>query len=265
MTPVQPRIELWLVDLAKSAPALEDLERETPRLADEDRERAGAIRDGIARRERLATYSALRVLLERAVGAGIRRRPLVRDQGGAPRLAEGGAWFSLSHTEGFAMIGLAAVPPVGVDAERTRPLNIPPRRREEICAAAAGVAGAPLTDVEPDRAMVQAWVRLEAFTKARGLALFTTFADLGLRGAGRPRPSLAHIEAAAEQLAHRASLAVADVSLPCGLQGAIAAGPGSRLPHPRDFPIDRGSLAQLLHQPRPGPHHGPAARGSAPR
>ena len=100
MTPAQPPIELWLVDLVRCASALDEIERAAPRLADDDRERAGALGDGSVRRERIAAYMAVRVLLERAVGAGMRRRPLVRDRGGAPRLADGGAWFSLSHTEG---------------------------------------------------------------------------------------------------------------------------------------------------------------------
>src|SRR5262245_39215845 len=77
------RIELWLVDLARCAPGLEELERNTPRLADDDRERAGGIRDRVSRRERVAAYIALRIVLERAAGAGVRRRPLLRPQGGA--------------------------------------------------------------------------------------------------------------------------------------------------------------------------------------
>ena len=120
------------------------------------------------------------------------------------------------------MIGLAAAPPVGVDLERTRPLNVARRRREEICAAAMSVAGAPLPHAEPDRALLQAWVRLEAFAKARGLGLARTLADLGLCGTGYPRPCPAQIEAAALHLARQTGLTVADVGLPRSLQGAAA-------------------------------------------
>ncbi len=252
MTPAQTRIELWLVDLARCGPALEQLERETPRLADDERERAGAIRDPVIRRERRTAYTALRVLLERAAGSGARRRPFVRGQGGAPRLADGGACFSLSHTEGFGIVGLAAAPPIGVDVERTRRVAMPPRRRAELCAAAVGIGGgAPLPHAEADRAMVQAWVRLEAFTKARGRALRGTLADLGLRGTGHPPPPPAHLEAAARDLVGRVRLTVSDLSLPDGLQGAVASGLGGRLPALRELPADREGLDELLSRPWP--------------
>jgi len=83
-------IELWLVELARCGPALDALDRETPRLADDGHARADALRVGIERRERLCAYIALRVVLERAAGIGIRRCPLVRCPGRAPRLAAGG-------------------------------------------------------------------------------------------------------------------------------------------------------------------------------
>jgi len=251
MTPQQPPVELWLVDLTRCAPPLEALERDTPRLADDDRERAGAIRDATTRRERITAYTALRVLLERAAGPAARRTRLVRSRAGAPRLAEGRVRFSLSHTDGFALIGLADALAVGVDLERPRPVRIAQRRRDEICAAAAGLRGAPWTDADPDRAMLQAWVRLEAFTKARGLALIATLADLGLRGARPPTASLADLESAARQLAHSTGLAIYDVGLPCGLQGAMAVGSGGCLPSPRDFPADREGLNEVLQQPWP--------------
>jgi 4'-phosphopantetheinyl transferase len=250
MTPQQPTVELWLVDLTRCAPPLEALERETPRLADDDRERTRAIRDATARRERITAYTALRVLLERAVGTGARRTRLVRSTAGAPRLAGGGVRFSLSHTEGFALIGLAATLAVGVDLERTRAAQIARHRRDAICAAAAGIGGAPLPDVDPDRAMVQAWVRLEAFTKARGLALMATLADLGLRGTPPPT-ALADLERAARHLAQGAGLTISDVGLPCGLQGAMAIGSGGCVPAPRYLPADREGLAEVLHQPWP--------------
>jgi phosphopantetheinyl transferase len=242
-------MELWLVDLARCGPALAELERETPRLADDERARGGAMRDPVVRRERIAAYTALRILLERAVGPRCRRRAFLRGLAGAPRLADGGARFSLSHTEGFALIGLAAALPVGVDVERARRVALPPGRRAELCAAAVGIAGASLPDAEADHAMVQAWVRLEAFTKARGRALLATLADLGLRGTGLPPPPPARVEAAARALVGQAGLAVSDVSLPAGLLGAAAIGVGARLPAARALPADRAGLDELLGRP----------------
>ena len=163
------------------------------------------------------------------------------------------------------MIGLAAAPPVGVDLERTRPLNVARRRREEICAAAMSVAGAPLPHAEPDRALLQAWVRLEAFAKARGLGLARTLADLGLCGTGYPRPCPAQIEAAALHLARQTGLTVADVGLPRSLQGAAAVRSGRPLPHPRHLPTDRARIERLLQRPwcdlQAVPPRGSAATG----
>ncbi len=92
--------------------------------------------------------------------------------------------------------------------------------------------------------MVQAWVRLEAFTKARGRALLGTLADLGLRGTGLPPPPPACLEAAARALVWRAGLTVADVRLPPGLQGAPPWASGRVCQPPGRFrPTARGSTS----------------------
>jgi phosphopantetheinyl transferase len=252
MTPADTGIELWLVDLVRCAPALEALERDTPRLATDDRERAGAIGDPVERRQRMAAYTALRVVLERVAGIGIRSRSLVRGPGGKPGLLGRAAQFSLSHTEGFALIGTAAAHPIGVDVERTRPLKMPPRRRAELCAVGAGLGGTHLPGMGTERDIIQAWVRLEAFTKARGRPLAQTLADLGMRGKGPEAPP-GHLQAAALQLSRDAALAVLDVKLPPGLQGAVAVPAGTRLPSPCLFPPDLGGVERLLL--RPGRSH----------
>ena len=46
----------------------------------------------------------------------------------------GGPAFSLSHTGGFALIGVTRSQTIGVDLEQVRPLAMSPRRREEIVA-----------------------------------------------------------------------------------------------------------------------------------
>jgi phosphopantetheinyl transferase len=249
MIQADSRIELWLVDLARCAPALDDLERHTLRLADDDRERAGAIRDSTVRRERMAAYIALRVVLERVAGAGVRRLPFVRAEGRAPRLAEGAARFSLSHTEGFALIGVTATLPIGVDLEWARPLTMRRHRRAEIYAVGAGLGREPLPEAENDRAAIQAWVRLEAFTKARERALIATLADLGLRGKQRRRLPPDRVKAAARQLARQADLAVFDLDLPGRLEGAAAFGVAGRLPRLRQFPASRTGIERLLASP----------------
>lgn len=242
-----PKIELWLVDLEGSAPALQALERDTPRLAAQDRDRALAIADPCERRHRLAAYTALRLLLERMAGAHVRGRPLLRGPGGKPRLGEE-VDFSLSHTEGLALIGIARSHAIGVDLERERQVRVSPNRRAAICAAGAGLAAAPLPEGD-SAAFLQAWSRLEAFAKAQGRGLARTFAELGLRGKAQPPTPLGDIEAAARRLARTGALEVSDVNLGSGLFGAIALSPSAPRPRLRRLPQDRAGLEQLLAHP----------------
>ena len=183
-------IELWLVDLEAAGPALEALERDVPRLSNDDRTRALRPSDARERRHRLAAYMGLRVVLERVAGGEVRGQRFVRGPSGKPRLGAGGPAFSLSHTAGLALIGVAHAGTIGVDLERARPLEMSRRRREEILAVAAGLASEPAGDPMNDEALLGAWCRLEAFAKARGEGLSHLLGELGLR------------KAAGRQLAH---------------------------------------------------------------
>jgi phosphopantetheinyl transferase len=246
MTAVQTRTELWLVDLAAAGPALAASERETPRLGAAERARAEELVDLDQRDELLAAHVALRLLIERMAGPAIRSRALVRGPAGKPHLAGGGAEFSLSHTAGFALIGVSATLAIGVDLEQTRPLGFSPRRRDEIVAAGMGLGGRPLPEGDGEQAVLQAWVRVEAFSKARGVTLAQTLADLGLRGPERGRSPLPDLQAAARRLAAQAGLAVHDLSLPDDLQGAAALPIGAEAPQPARLPVDRASIEALL-------------------
>jgi 4'-phosphopantetheinyl transferase len=249
MTAVETRAELWLVDLAASGPALAAIERETPRLGAAERARAEALADPRQRDERLAAHVALRLLIERVAGPAIRGRILVRGPAGKPHLAGGGAELSLSHTAGFALIGVSATLTIGVDLERTRPLGFSPRRRDEIAAVGIGLGGRPLPEGDGERAVLQAWVRIEAFSKARGTTLAQTLADLGLRAPEHGRAPLLDLKAAGCRLAVQAGLAVHDLSLPADLQGAAALPTGARVPQPARLPADRAGIEALLSRP----------------
>jgi 4'-phosphopantetheinyl transferase len=247
---IEAMIELWLVDLEACSAALEALERDTPRLADDDRDRAGAVADARERRHRLAAYTALRVLLERAAGPGVRGKPLPRAPGGKPGLGESGVDYSLSHTQGLALVGVSrGTGSIGVDLERARPVKMSPRAYTEICAIGAGLGGRLLPGPGTDRAFLQAWARLEAFSKARGRGLARTLTDLGQRGTGRLRQlPPGQIEAAARRLALDAGFSVRDLGLPPGLHGALAAPRGVPPARPRAFPSDRPGIERLLEQ-----------------
>lgn len=241
-------IELWLVDLPKVAPALEALEREVPRLGSDDRARARRLREPAERRHRLAAYTALRILLERAGGPRVRGQRIVRPAGGKPRLIAASPAFSVSHTGELAMIGIARAHCIGVDLEARRVIAMSRRRREEIVAIAVGLGGPVRALVDPgtDAAVLQAWCRLEACAKARGTGVARLLSGLGLRQASGRTLSLASIETAARQLAGDAGLTVGDVRLPDGLYGAIATAPFTPPARPQRFPTTRGAIARLL-------------------
>ncbi|NJO22697.1 MAG: hypothetical protein HC868_06820 [Sphingomonadales bacterium] len=214
-------IELWLVDLEGCAEALEMLEGDTRRLAADEYDRANAISDPRERRHRLAAYTALRILLERISGPGVRGHPFERSAGGKPRLDPGSAEFSLSHIDGLALIGVSPTLPLGVDLERARPVRMGAHRVAEISAVGAGLSDKPLPVAGTDRIFLQAWARLEAFGKASGRGLAQTLADVGVRGRERRRLSLAELELRARHVAYDAGITVHDVKLSPTLHAAV--------------------------------------------
>jgi 4'-phosphopantetheinyl transferase len=245
-------MELWLVDLDAAAPALEALEREVPRLSADDHERAKRLSDSRAQQLRLTTYVALRVVLERAAGPMVRGRSFIRSARGKPRLAGDGPAFSFSHTERLALIGVAGLPSIGVDLEESRSLAMSPRRREEILAVGSGLSGRLAGHADSHAPVLQAWCRLEAYAKARGLGISRVLTELGLREARGRQLGTSDIEAASRQLANQAGLAVHDVELPAGLHGAVACAGSVSAPPLRRFPTDVADIARLLAPARAG-------------
>jgi 4'-phosphopantetheinyl transferase len=199
---------------------------------------------------------ALRALLESVVGADVRRRPFAAGPAGKPLLATGRGTldFSLSHSARHALIAIGEPGPVGVDVERLRAVSIGGERREVLIAAAeAMVVSADAREpTGADASFLQAWVRLEAFAKARGSGIGVLFRDLGLTEARRRQRAAAAGQAAAGLL-REAGLVVCDVTLPAGLFAAVAArasGP-SRI-EAQPFPIDGAPVAARIgrgHQP----------------
>jgi 4'-phosphopantetheinyl transferase len=242
--------ELWLVDLERAAPALEALESAEPRLSADDRARTGQIADPRERRDRLAAYVALRVALERVAGRQVRGVAFIRSPGGKPRLPESRVGFSLSHSDGFALVGVTRLGDIGVDLERARSVRVSAHRRRLLEAAGRGLVEAPSSQEDGGQAaqdaFLQAWSRLEAFAKARGRGLARVLADLGVRGDSGRAATPARIEAAARRVVGDAGLKVRDLRLPSGLHGAVALARTQPVPRVRVFPTDGPALARLL-------------------
>jgi 4'-phosphopantetheinyl transferase len=245
--------ELWLVDLERAAPALEELEAAVPRLSPDDRRQVRHIGDLRARRHRLAAYAALRIALERMAGPGVRGARFVRSPAGKPSLARGRVAFSLSHSGGFALIGVTRYGAIGVDLEPTRNVRMSSHHQGSIVAAGRGLAAQGGGVTARPLAFLQAWSRLEAFAKADGRGLARLLADVGMRGEAGRLATPATIEASARQVAEATGLKVCDLKLPQGLFGAVALARPASLPRVRSFPVDRPAIARLSSS-RGAPH-----------
>lgn len=231
-------IDLWLVDLERSAMALDAAEAVNPRLSDETRARFAAMRDEAARRERRLAHIALRLALEARLGEAVRGMPFVVGTAGKPALAETGLGFSLAHTAGLALIAVGDGP-LGVDIERWRTVRIPPARRPPIEAEAVALAaGAPLVEIDPDARFINAWVRVEAMAKALGCGVAPILERLRPGKAplsvGHPRPP----DGAADLVAR-------DLPIAGGIFAAIALA-DQPLPELRGFPETAATIDALL-------------------
>jgi 4'-phosphopantetheinyl transferase len=238
--------ELWLVDLKEAAAGLAELEAETPRLSADDRQRVLRVPDKGEQRLRLAAYCALRLALERLVGACVRQRAYAFGPAGAPYLGGIAVRFSLSHTAGVALIGATRARAIGVDIEGLRAVRLSARRRQELLAVGAGLAMAAGDVVPAECGILQAWTRLEAFAKARGCGLARVLEDLRLRGPAASAWQPASLTAAAAAEAAQRALRVSDLAPGGHLVGAIALDTSVALPSLRRFPGDSGGMRRIL-------------------
>lgn len=226
-------IGLWHVDLVKAADGLLAMEQDAPRLSEDDCVRvqtmfgAEASRSRI-RRERLATYVALRLVVEQAhaesdgAPADLCRVPFVRTMEGRPSLPGFRGDFSLSHVAGHALIGVAQEGSIGVDLERPRVLRMEARRRFLIEAAAARMAPQFPLPADGDARFIAAWVRVEAFAKARRISLARLLTDIGALGGGGAMPPAERVVRRSDWPDANHETTVRDLALPDGLVAAVA-------------------------------------------
>jgi 4'-phosphopantetheinyl transferase len=163
-----PGIDLWLVDLdAMPTPA-----EPVSRLSAHERARANRFRfERDARRYR-ASHHALRAVL--ASVTGVPAQDLAFEEGafGKPHLpAPGLPHFNMSHSGGWALIGVCRSVPIGVDIELLEPMDdlmALARRNFSAEECAAFSATPPSRQLE---AFLQCWTRKEACLKALGSGL----------------------------------------------------------------------------------------------
>jgi 4'-phosphopantetheinyl transferase len=165
---VQDEVHVWLADLGNGT---ECLERFTPVLSEDERERAARFhfrRDAIR-------WAMSRVVLRSILGRYLCVEPrAVRFQSGPrgkPELAmleEEHIQFNASHSDGLGLYAVARTRRVGVDIERVRPLpDFEPIARRMFSPHEQRVLGA-LPRAEWPAAFFDCWTRKEAYIKAIG-------------------------------------------------------------------------------------------------
>lgn len=208
--------ELWFVDLEACADGLDEVERRNERLSSQDLKKITAS-PGNAAKQRRASYIALRILIERYWGEGLRQKPFVLTGSGKPVLPGLPGSFSLAHVDRYALIGLTSNGTIGVDLEPDREPIVSGERRARIEAAAIALgADAPLPSQRQLR-FLQAWVRLEAVAKADGRGIGRLLTGLGIIGVEQ-EPGFAFDYANDV----KARFHVRDVKLGGGCVGAVA-------------------------------------------
>jgi phosphopantetheinyl transferase len=149
---------------------------------------------------------------------------MVRPLGGKPRLAGVPISFNLSHSGPFALIGVARRGRVGVDMEEARTLPMAPKHRDRIVAAGRVIGRGRELVSEHDADVIQAWTRLEAFSKATGRGINRTLADFDIRKQGNARlhtPGATIEERARRQIPRHV---VHDLRLPLGITASVVRG-----------------------------------------
>ncbi|HXF53547.1 MAG TPA: hypothetical protein VNK52_05425 [Hyphomicrobiaceae bacterium] len=226
-----PDPRIWLLDLEQLRPALERAEQRMCLLAEDERG-DGAMGSGVIGLNRRAVRIALRLLLLHEGAGEAALGPLLLGPAGKPSLAGTDIEFSVSHAGQHALIAVSRHGPVGVDLECWREVHIHEPRRSQIVAAAAAVAyqaedGRPIRGALEQAQVLVAWTRLEAWAKARGSGIGVLLTDLGLVGPGSRAVFLEAAAESARRLAALDGVAVADLCLPTGLFGAVAARAGA--------------------------------------
>lgn len=189
-------VDVWLVELEDAEAAIEAEELRRPRLGPDDLDRIACFNHLQLRRQKRLSTIALRVLIATFTSSErIARMPFVRLPGGKPRLPGVPLSFSVSHTEGRALVAISSDASVGVDIERHRTLRMSPPRQAAIVEAASALAILPHAlavtpkgplDREADTLAVDpvlsAWVRLEALAKFDGAGMARLLTAAGVLG-----------------------------------------------------------------------------------
>ena len=232
-------IEIWRVELDRSAAALAEAEGAMGLLSEPEAAHAAAMKDVHDRARWQASHIALRLLIERTCGAQIRGQPFSIGPGGRPELERVPVSFSLSHSGDVALIAICSAEhgPIGIDVESARVLHMAPERRARIEAYASDLAPGRDLPAASDARALQSWVRIEALAKATGAGIGKTLTQAGLMGSPKE---------AETRTAPGGEIAVRDLDAGAGYYAAVAARVLPENLKVEAFPWDRESVLGLL-------------------
>lgn len=141
-------------------------------LSEEERERADSFRAPLDRQRYVASHLALRQALSEYTGLQHAELHLSKGSFGKPSLTgHARTQFSLSHSQGLALIAIGGRGPLGADIELLRPVPDAAVLAAEHFTRREQEALAALPAHERDRAFLTCWTRKEACLKAIGVGL----------------------------------------------------------------------------------------------
>lgn len=136
-----------------------------------ERGRAERQRQPRHRTDLVLAYALHRLVLAHALGVPAAQVPLARDARGRPMLEGRLEQTSLSHAEGVVAVAVSMSGDVGVDIEPVSRAQVMPEIAGRICHAAESARIAQVPDADRAAALLDLWVRKEAFLKAAGVGL----------------------------------------------------------------------------------------------
>jgi 4'-phosphopantetheinyl transferase len=143
-----------------------------PLLSGDERSRAASFRFERDRSRFVAARGLLRMVLGEHLGADPKRIEFAYGERGKPRLAgDPGLRFSLSHSGGVVALALCEDREVGIDLEARRELLVSEGIARRYLPPLSAAKIERRTGSERSREFFRAWVRQEAYAKARGAGL----------------------------------------------------------------------------------------------
>lgn len=162
-----PEVTLWLIDL--------DAEltwRDSSPLSVSEQERAGRFRFELHARRYRASHVALRLILAQLKQCDPAAITFTEGSHGKPRLvSDSPLHFNMSHSAGWALLGVCPSRPIGVDLELMVPMDDAPLLAQKNFSAPEYAA---FQNTPPDQrlqAFFRCWTRKEACLKALGSGL----------------------------------------------------------------------------------------------